>query len=138
MRNVLFPHVFQLIGWIMFSVFLVLGVLIQLDVVGVEFNVRGTVVIDATVIGIALGALFIVCSKERIEDEMTDSIRLASLLKSIYVYVGLLVVCTLFINGVYYLWFSLYNLILFPIVFVCLFRIEMYRYKKICDNEEQD
>lgn len=138
MRNVLFPHVFQLIGWIMFSVFLVLGVLIQLDVVGVEFNVTGTVVIDATVIGIALGALFIVCSKERIEDEMTDSIRLASLLKSIYVYVGLLVVCTLFINGVYYLWFSLYNLILFPIVFVCLFRIEMYRYKKICDNEEQD
>lgn len=122
----------------MFSVFLVLGALIQLDVVGVEFNVRGTVVIDATVIGIALGALFIVCSKERIEDEMTDSIRLASLLKSIYVYVGLLVVCTLFINGVYYLWFALYNLILFPIVFVCLFRIEMYRYKKICDNEEQD
>lgn len=138
MRNVLFPHVFQLIGWIMFSVFLVLEALIQLDVVGVEFNVRGTVVIDATVIGIALGALFIVCSKERIEDEMTDSIRLASLLKSIYVYVGLLVVCTLFINGVYYLWFALYNLILFPIVFVCLFRIEMYRYKKICDNEEQD
>lgn len=138
MKNVLFPHVFQLIGWIVFPVFLILGALIQLDVVGVEFNVWGTVVIDATVIGIALGALFIVCSKEKIEDEMTNSIRLASLLKSIYVYVGLLVACTLFINGVYYLWFALYNLILFPIVFVCLFRIEMYRYKKICDNEEQD
>lgn len=138
MRNVLFPHVFQLIGWIMFAVFLIVAGLMQFEVIGAGFDIWGTILNDATVIGIALGALFIVCSKERIEDEMTNSIRLASLLKSIYVYVGLLVVCTLFINGVYYLWFSLYNLILFPIVFVCLFRIEMYRYKKICDNEEQD
>lgn len=91
-----------------------------------------TVLNDFAIIGIMLGAIFIVCSKERIEDEMTKSIRLASLLNSIYVYVILLVIFTLTINGLAYIDFVIYNLVLLPILFVCNFRLEMHRYNKMC------
>ena len=75
------------------------------------------------------------CSKERNEDEMTRSIRLASLLNSLYVYVILLVACTIAINGIAFVWFAFINLGLFPIVFVCNFKLEMRRYNKLSDNE---
>ena len=69
---------------------------------------------------------------------MTKSIRLASLLNSIYAYVALLVGCTILINGVKFLVFAVFNLVLFPIIFVCNFRLEMHRYNKMCEDEEQD
>ena len=97
-----------------------------------------TVVNDIAIIGIALGALFIVCSKAPVEDEMIRSIRLSSLLNSIYIYVLLLVTCTVAINGIAFMKFAILNLVLFPMLFVCNFKLEMRRYNKMCENEEQD
>lgn len=134
MKNLLFPRIFQPIGWIMFLPSLIMGVLVFLGV----FSLRGTaetVVNDIVIIGIALGSLFIVCSKERIEDEMTRSIRLSSLLTSIYVYVALLVLCTLFINGINFSVFLVINLVLFPLIFVCIFRLEIYRFNRLNEDE---
>lgn len=138
MKNYLFPHIFQPIGWIMFILSLIIGAYIYFDMPVFGTGVTETIVIDSAIIGIALGALFIVCSKERVEDEMTRSIRLASLLNSIYAYVILLICCTILINGVNFLMFAVFNLVLFPIIFVCNFRLEMHRYNKICEDEEQD
>ena len=138
MRNLLFPHIFQPIGWIMFVLSLIIGVIIYFQNAGIWIRIAETIVIDSVIIGIALGAMFIVCSKERVEDEMTKSIRLASLLNSLYVYVILLVGSTILINGVYFLAFTLFNLVLFPIIFVINFRLEMHRYNKMCSDEEQD
>lgn len=137
MKNYLFPHIFQPIGWIMFILSLITGAYIYLGMPVFGAGITETIVIDSAIIGIALGALFIVCSKERVEDEMTKSIRLASLLNSIYAYVILLICCTILINGVNFLMFAVFNLVLFPIIFVCNFRLEMHRYNKMCD-EEQD
>lgn len=137
MKNLLFPRYFQPIGWVMFIPSLVLGALIYFSV----FSFSGaaeTAVNDAVIIGIVLGALFIVCSRERVEDEMTRSIRLASLLNSIYAYVALLIACTIFINGVEFMMFTVFNLVLLPILFVFNFRLEMHRYYKMFGNEEQD
>ena len=64
--------------------------------------------------GIAIGAIFICCSRERQEDEMVQAVRLQALMMSLYVYVGLLIVCTLVINNLYYLYFMIANLCLFP------------------------
>lgn len=134
MKNLLFPHQFQLIGWILFIPALVAGALICFGALPLT-GIAESVVNDTVIISIALGALFIVCSKERNEDEMTQSIRLASLLNSLYVYVILLVACTIAINGIAFVWFSFINLGLFPIVFVCNFKLEMRRYNKLSDNE---
>lgn len=138
MKNYLFPHIFQPVGWIMFILSLIIGAYIYFGMPVFGAGITETIVIDSAIIGIALGALFIVCSKERVEDEMTKSIRLTSLLNSIYAYVILLVFCTILINGVKFLMFAVFNLVLFPIIFVCNFRLEMHRYNKMCEDEEQD
>ncbi len=137
MKNILFPHIFQSIGWIMFVPSLVMGALIYFRVLSF-IGIAETIVNDLVIIGIVLGALFIVCSKERGEDEMTKSIRLASLLNSIYAYVIMLVCSTILINGEKFLMFAIFNLVLLPILFVCNFRLEMHHYNKLCEDEEQD
>lgn len=121
----------------MFVPSLAMGILIYFDVISFT-PLPETIVKDSVIIGIALGALFIVCSKEKGEDEMTKSIRLASLLNSIYIYVIMLVGFTILINGVHYLDFAVINLVLLPILFVCIFRMEMYRHNKMSIDEEQD
>lgn len=137
MKNLLFHRIFQPIGWIMFIPSMIMGAIVYFGVLSFS-GITETVVNDLIIIGIALGALFIVCSKERVEDEMTKLIRLSSLLNSIYIDVVLIVVCTILINGVDFIMFSVFNLVLLPILFVCNFRLEMHRYYKMCENEEQD
>ena len=137
MKNILFPHCFQTIGWIIFVPSLIMGALIYFDMTSFS-GIYDIIVNDLVIIGIALGSLFIVCSKEHIEDEMTRSIRLSSLLNSIYAYVVLLIAFTIAINGIGFLMFSIFNLALLPIIFVCNFRLEMHRYDKMCDNEEPE
>ncbi len=136
MKNLLFPHIFQPIGWCVFVPSIIVGLLIFFSVINPWWC--ETVVNDAVIIGTTLGALFIVCSRERIEDEMTKSIRLSSLLNSIYIYVVLLITCTVLINGMAYLYFLIVNTVLLPIIFVCIFRLEMARYNKMNDDEEQN
>ena len=135
MKNLLFPHAFQLVGWVMFVPSLLMGALVYFGVLSFAGSLE-TVVNDSVIIGIALGALFVVCSKERVEDEMTRSIRLASLLNSIYVYVTLLIGCTILLNSVDFLAFAVFNMVLLPIIFVFNFRTEMHRYNKMCDDEK--
>lgn len=137
MKNYLFPWRFRLIGWVIFIPAVILGVLILAGVC--QFHgVVETVMNDAAIIGVAIGAVFIVCSKEKREDEMTRSIRLAALLNSLYIYVALLISSTLFINGMAYLNYALVNLVLLPIIYVVTFRLEMQRYNKMAEDEEQD
>ncbi len=145
MKNYLFPHSFQLIGWILFVPSLILGAIFFFNIMAPAdqsldlpyfSGVSEIIVNDFIIIGIALGALFIVCSKEKVEDEMTQSIRLASLLNSIYAYVILLVFCTILMNGVDFLLFVIVDLAILPILFVCNFRLEMHRYNKMFADEE--
>ena len=87
-------------------------------------------------IGIAIGSLFICCARERQEDEMMQAVRLLALMVSLYVYVGLLIVCTLIINNLTYLYFMIANLCLFPVVFLLVFKIMIARYRKEFDDEK--
>lgn len=135
MKNLLFPHRFRLIGWLLFVPATVMGVLCYLNLYGYS-GVSEIIANDAIIIGIALGALFIVCSKEPKEDEMTRSIRMAALLNSLYVYVALLVTSTLLLNGLAFWYFMVANLVLLPIIYVIVFRLEMYRYNKMSIDEE--
>lgn len=136
MKNHLFPRVFHIIGWVLFIPAIILGCLTY-SVLSIPMDsVLETVVNDLIITGIAVGAVFIVCSKEQREDEMTRSIRLSALLNSLYIYVGLLVLSTLLINGVAFFWVMMLNLVLFPIIYVVIFRLDMHRYYKMSEDEE--
>lgn len=124
-------------GWILFIPAIVMAVLLYCEVL--SFAGTAEIIInDAVIIGAALGAIFIVCSKEACEDEMTRALRLSALLNSLYVYVILLIACTLFVNGLAFLQFMFVNLILFPVIYVLIFSLEMNRFKRMCENEEQN
>ena len=135
MKNLLFPRQFQFIGWLLFIPALILGALIYFGLLSLS-GLGETIVNDAVIIGITLGAIFIVCSKERHEDEMTRAIRLSSLLNTLYICASILILSTLLINGIEFLWFAVLNLVLLPIVYVVIFRLEMYRFNKMSADEE--
>ena len=135
MKNLLFPRQFHLVGWLLFIPAAIVGMLLYFSFCNFH-GVTEIVVNDAVIIGIALGALFIVCSKERHEDEMTRAIRLASLLNAMYMYVVILIASTLLLNGVAYFQFMILNLVLLPVIFVIIFRLELQRYNKMSDDEE--
>lgn len=130
MKTFLFPHTFRPIGWIVLVPTLILGILLLDGILSVDGSVE-TILTDTAIIGIALGSIFITCSRERIEDEMTSSIRLKALLTSLYTYIVFLVIWTLAVNGMAYLYVMAASLVMLPIIFVVRFRYEMHRYYKI-------
>ena len=135
MKIILFPHALRTLGWVLFVPAIVLAILLLTGIV----TFSGWMEVfcnDISIIGITIGALLITCSREKIEDEMTSSIRLATLLNSIYIWVMLLITSTLLINGADYFNFMAINLVLLPIIFVILFRLEMNRYLKMSEDEE--
>lgn len=135
MKNLLFPKRFRLLGWMLFIPATIMGIICYCGLYSVS-GLAEIILNDAIIIGIALGAIFIVCSKEPCEDEMTRSIRLSSLLNALYVYVVLLIASTLVINGLAFFGFMVVNLVLFPIIYVVIFRLEIHRYNKMSENEE--
>ena len=137
MKTILLPHYMRVIGWILFVPCLIIGVLILVEVLSLN-GVVGVVVNDIAIMGIAIGAIFICCSRERQEDEMVQAVRLQALMMSLYVYVGLLIVCTLVINNLYYLYFMIANLCLFPVVFLLVFKIMIVHYRKVFDDEKSN
>lgn len=136
MKTFLFPRVFRLIGWMLFVPTLILGILLFSDSLCID-GIAETIAIDTAIIGIALGSIFIGCSRERIEDEMTGTIRLNALLTSLYSYVVFLVIWTLAVNGMTYLYVMAASIVMLPMIFVVRFRYEMYKFYKMKSDEEQ-
>lgn len=136
MKNFLFPHTFRLIGWIVLVPTLLLGILLLNGGLSIQGSIIETILTDTAIIGIAIGSIFITCSRERIEDEMTSTIRLKALLSSLYTYVVFLIIWTLAINGVYYIYVMIASLVMLPMIFVVRFRYEMHKYYKIKSDEE--
>lgn len=137
MKVFLFPHTFRPIGWIVLVPTLILGILLMAGALSVDGIVE-TILNDTAIIGIALGSIFITCSRERIEDEMTSTIRLKALLTSLYTYVVFLIIWTLAVNGMAYLYVMSASLVMLPVIFVVRFRYEMHKYYKIKSDEESD
>ena len=137
MKHLLFPRQFQTIGWLLFIPAIMLGLSIYFNLV-FGTGIDETILNDAAIIGITVGSIFIVCSKEKHEDEMIGSIRLTSLLKALYIYAAILIISVLVINGGDFFSFMCINLVLLPLVYVVMFRLEIYRYNKMSEDEEQD
>ncbi len=135
MKNILFPHICRPIGWIFFAMALILGALVYFGVLALT-GLWATIINDIVIVGITSGGLLIVCSKERMEDEMTKSIRLSALLNAIYADALIVITSTILINGADFLEFSVLNLMLLPVLFVCDYTLEMRRYNRMYQDEE--
>lgn len=135
MKNILFPAGFRLIGWFLFIPAVSGGIIRYFDVIE-PTGLSATIINDFILIGMVLGALFIVCSKQRNEDEMTKAIRLSSILNAVYANAVIFILGTLVTNGPDYIMFLIFNLGLLPLIFVFVYTAEMNTHYKHSEDEE--
>ena len=90
------------------------------------------------IIATVVGAILATCSREKIEDEVGRQIRLSSLLVALYVNYAVLIVCSLFVYDLDFLYVMMYNMFTILLIFVVVFRYRMWRLNKDMKDEEQD
>lgn len=131
MKTLLFPHSFQRIGWIIFA----LGIALGAYAVFKGFNGSYTMN-NITIISIIIGGVLATCSCEKIEDEMTQQLRLNALLMALYINYAALIVCSLLVYDMDFLNVMIYNMFTILLIFMVVFRWKIWRMKKALQNEE--
>ena len=130
MKTPLFPHPFQRIGWIVFAI----G--IELGVYAITKGFDGSYTLNnLTIISIIVGGILATCSREKIEDELTQQLRLSSLLVALYINYAALVVCALALYDLDFLNVMIYNMFTILLIFMVVFRWKIWRLKRGGDNE---
>ena len=133
MKTLLFPHSFQKWGWCIFAIGVIFGIYAMVADYGTSYLVN-----NIAIIGTVSGAILVTCSREKIEDEMVRQIRLNSLLVALYVNYAVLIICSLFIYGLDFLYVMMYNMFTILLIFMVVFRYRMWRLNKEVKDEEQD
>ena len=140
MKTLLFPHRFQKVGWIIFSISAAVGALIMADFYDL-FSLPNNhyleyVLNNIAIVGISIGAILVTCSCGEVEDEMIQHLRLNSLLIALYVNYAILIGCSLVIYDLAFLDVMLYNMFTILLIFMVVFRWKIWRAKKGADNEQ--
>lgn len=131
MKTPLFPHSFQRVGWIVFAIGVALGAYSILK------GFDGSYVMNnVTIISIIVGGLLATCSREKIEDEMTQQLRLSSLLTALYINYAALIVCALLVYDMDFLNVMIYNMFTILLIFMVVFRWKIWRMKKGAEDEK--
>ena len=132
MKNLLFPHSFQKVGWVIFAI----GVLTGAYILLVQYDSSYTLN-NVAIISICVGALLATCSREKVEDEMTQQLRLNSLLTALYINYLVLIVCSLLIYDLEFLHVMMYNMFTILLIFMVVFRYKIWRAKKVVAEYEE-
>ncbi|MEG1621998.1 MAG: hypothetical protein RR330_01350 [Alistipes sp.] len=136
MKNLLFPHSFKKAGWVIFIPTFLLGAVIVFNLIDWHNSHLESLLNNIALIGSIIGAIFIVCSKEKIEDEMIASIRLNSLLTALYINYALLIIAALFFYDLDFFGIMVYNLITVLLLFLVLYQGCLWYARKNLKNEE--
>ena len=131
MKTLLFPHRFKLVGWIIFAISAAIGAYIWFADYTDSYLLN-----NIAIIGISIGAILSTCSREKVEDEMTEQIRLNSLLVALYINYTILIVCSLLIYDLDFLQVMLYNMFTILLIFMVVFRWKIWRAKKGVEDEQ--
>lgn len=151
MNNLLLPHKYKKLGWIILVPVTILGMIlifsdfealaIQAKVFAIlndeflgkkeSFSIIQTNITN-TIIGILfiVGALLVSFSKEKVEDEFIAKLRQTSLLWAVLVNYILLLFAFMFIYGSAFFNVMLYNMFTILIIFIIRFNYVMYRNSK--------
>jgi hypothetical protein len=139
----LLPHLYQRIGFLLFVLFLALGIAYSgwdyeiswlsyhPDAKHLENFGNQNFTDELVAIGLMVSMLLISFSKEKIEDEAIQFFRLASLQWAVIVNYIILILCTLFVYGTAFLSVIMYNMFTILFIFVIRFRFVLYQHNKI-------
>ncbi|MFT3995662.1 MAG: hypothetical protein QM660_15235 [Dysgonomonas sp.] len=150
--NLLLPHSFRRVGWILLIPATILGILVAffdfefsfLDCKVLAllsgqlgenqwkfFNVvENNLTNELAAILFIIAAWFVGFSKEKIEDEYISKIRLDALLWATYISYAFLIFCFIFIYDFLFFRFMTVSLFSILIIFIIRFNILLYRSKK--------
>ena len=155
--NFLFPHHFKRIGWVLFILGVIIGVFYIAKESDVEFldvtvfSVAGEALMgdtsyfsflknnihdEITCLLLIIGALLIVFSKEKSEDEFISKIRLESLAWATYVNYAILIFSIIFIYEMTFFMILLFNMFTVLIFFIIRFNWALNKTKKQLRDEE--
>ena len=132
MKTLLFPYSFKKWGLCVLAIGVAFGIYTMASDYG------SCLVNNIAIIGTILGAMLVTCSREKIEDEMVRQLRLNSLLVALYISYAVLIVCSLFVYGLDFLYVMIYNMFTILFVFMIVFRYRMWRLNKEMKDEEQN
>ena len=96
----------------------------------------GYVLNNIAIVGISIGAILVTCSREKVEDEMIQQIRLNSLLIALYINYAILIVCSLTIYDLDFLNVMLYNMFTILLIFMAVYHWKIWRAKKGVEDEQ--
>lgn len=153
-KEMLLPYGFKKIGWAILIPTLLLGILMLIDGFNglpsfllsdnadtpvyrfLDSAAMACALNNIALIGICVGGILVACSRERIEDEMISRIRLNALLTALYVNYALLILAALCVYGEHFLNIMVYNLFTMLLIFLAVFRWQLWRLKKEAGDEE--
>lgn len=155
-KNLLLPHSFKIIGWILFIPALLFTLISNLGFNFPELNGKAFAFISdqllgekktfqliqvnllPTIVGICfiVGGIFVAFSKVKEEDEYISELRLSSLLWAVYVNYSLLLLAFIFIYNMSFLTVMVYNMFTVLIIFIIRFHFILYRTTKQIPNEK--
>lgn len=146
-NSLLLPNKFKVFGWLIFLVFTALGIAcmtMDFKIPGFHVFQRATGSFESitfgfedynltnefAMLGVTLGLLMIVFTKEKEEDEFISALRLKSLQWAVLIsYLILILICFSF-YGLGFLIFLVYNLWTTLIVFIFKFYWSLYQFRK--------
>lgn len=151
---ILLPHPFRRIGVVIFAIGAAVGLLMTPDgyngwpsyllpadtesplFAALASENMARLLNNIAIIGLCIGSIFIACSRERVEDEMTSAVRLNALLTALYINSAVTVAAALALYGFAFLYFMIWNIITTPLLFMVIFRWRMWRINRTIDHEE--
>jgi hypothetical protein len=149
-QNLLLPYRFKTAGWILLIPSLIIGIALNFvlpyflenyeykegaslsSILDFVYEWGNTIIITCLVIGV----LFTAYSREKIEDELTSQIRLNSLMLALYIYSAVVILITLFVYDFDYVMYMTYSVLGFMLLFLAIFRLQLWRLRKEGSNEE--
>lgn len=164
-RDYLFPHRFKWMGWCLFVPFALLffvspifGDFFDDDLISFPTLCIGVKALDwvqndgspgltiaierqdmfneICIVAMSIGLLFVAFSREKVEDEFVEHLRLHAFVWAIKRNTILLVLGTWFFFGGLYLWFVLFWLISLFLIYIARFQWELHRFRKEVRDEE--
>lgn len=135
-QNLLLPHGFKKIGWVIFVPALILGSAICFfnNYLITFFSEAATT--NVAIIGTVAGAMMIGFSRERIEDELILKIRLDALLTAVWINYLLLIVASLVFYDLKFLTVMACNMAATLVIFLVVFYFKLWRLRKGASGEE--
>lgn len=134
--TLLLPNGFKKIGWAIFVPAFLLGC--SICFFGENFDrwlFRETVMNNIAIIGTVVGALFIGFSREKIEDEMIQHIRLNALMAAMWINYLLLIVVSLSIYNINYLTVMACGMATPLVIFLLVYHFNLYRLNRNLHHE---